>query len=183
MKKILFLIGLVFVAGSVQASYLYWQLIQDDAHLVEKSGGVGYTFNGHDFAYAQVVVKDGGKTTILKSTWDDGTPQEGVQVTTPDPYVSYAVDVSVFANNNTATFYVELIGYDSAVYGSDLGVIGTTAETTYTYAALQNSGYIGTTLTVIPQAWTGGALAAPEPTSGLLVLLGLASLALKRKAV
>lgn len=181
MKKILFLIGLVFVAGSVQASYLYWQLTTDDMHLSSKEGG-GYTFNGHDFSYAQVVVKTGDTKTVLTSTYDDGEPIGG-NVTTPDSYVHYAIDVSNYMNDSVSTFYVELIGYDSAVYGSNQGVIGTTAETSYTYEALKNAGYVNTTLTAVSTAWTGGSVAAPEPTSGLLVLLGLASLALKRKAV
>lgn len=179
MKKVLLSFAFIAAAFAAQASYLYWQLSPEIPGLV--ANGTGYTFNGHEFSYAQIVVKDGSQKTVLTSTYDDGETIEGL-ITKPDPYVQYAVDVSAYEENQEASFYIELIGYDNAVYGSSQGVIGTTDSDTYTYAALADKGFISTTLTVIPVAWTG-AVAAPEPTSALLLLLGLAGLALKRQKI
>lgn len=175
MKKLLVLVALGFAALGSQAAYLYWQL--DSSVGLEAKDGGGYTFNGHDFAYAQIKASDGN---VLISTYVDGSAIDG-NIDAPGK-TKYVVDVSSY-KDSSYVFYVELIGYDSAVYGSSTGVIGVTTENTYTYAALQNDGYIGTNLISIPAAWTGGTIAAPEPTSAMMILLGLAGLALKRKQV
>lgn len=173
MKKILVLVALGFAALGSQAAYLYWQL--DSSVGLEAKDSGGYTFNGHDFAYAQIKASDGN---VLTSTYVDGSAIEGT-INAPGK-TKYVVDVSSY-KDSSCVFYVELIGYDSAVYGSNTGVIGVTEENTYTYEVLKNAGYIGTNLISIPVAWHGGTVAAPEPTSGLLMLLGVAALGLKRR--
>ena len=84
--------------------------------------------------------------------------------------------------------------YKFAVILTDQGTAGTTPPTTGVYGVDDNSGAL---YNVVWNAATGGtfepdyatyggasistAVAAPEPTSGLLLLLGMAGLALKRK--
>lgn len=177
MKKILVMALAVASAAVAQASYLYWQT------------GTADEFNGHQINGYQMVVTDGTTTSYLTPTWTDGTAvtAEG-SVSGNNFYGSdgeYKIDVSAFSgdNGNKYSFYVELIGYDTAVYGSNVnGVIG--VSETQTYAQLMDKGSIvNAGLTKIPVMWTGGTVAAPEPTSAMMILLGLAGLALKRKKV
>lgn len=76
------------------------------------------------------------------------------------------------------SFYVE-------VARSDGSVVATSEGNAENYANL--GAYIGSTseLSTVPmaQVWHGGAMAAPEPTSGFLMMVGLALLGLKRRKV
>lgn len=86
------------------------------------------------------------------------------------------------------SFYIELYNYSSEK-------VATGNE--WSYTELANQGAITDTLVSIPQAWTGGTFTAynpgggggegggsvPEPTSGLLMLIGMAALSLKRRKV
>lgn len=77
----------------------------------------------------------------------------------------------------SGSFYIELFNF---VDGTATSVA--TSETR-SYSELLALGAISDTLLSIPTAWTGGTYSVPEPTSGVLMLLGLAGLALKRRKV
>lgn len=170
MKKLLTFAFAVAAATMAQASYLYWQTSAET------------TFNGHEILGYNLYANSGtGFTRVTTGILD----ADGDAVSLTDNGLAggyqYAIDVSKYSD--TSSFYVEVIGYDEAAFGAaDIaGKIGETAPTTY--ADLYSKGYIltsGTALT-IPNAWTGGPVAAPEPTSAMLMLLGMAGLALKRR--
>ena len=74
------------------------------------------------------------------------------------------------------TYYIEVMGYDQST------VIGVSEGLTYEQAISQNRLIDDlSSMAASVQAWTGSSYAAPEPTSGLLLLLGGALLALKRR--
>lgn len=73
-------------------------------------------------------------------------------------------------------FYIELFNYEQGGTAESVAVSGSMS-----YTQLAELGAITTTLVSIPTAWTGGSYAAPEPTSALLMLIGMAGLALKRR--
>lgn len=178
MKKILFALALAFAAVSAQASYLYWQVDSSNlGTLGITDTGSSYLFNGNTIT--GVNIKDAETGTALNSylvpTGDTATDTDLIA----SGGAIWAIDLNT-TGSTVSAFYVELIGYDSVVYGDGIGTIGVTA----TYAVSTMKEYIGSSLHSVPAAiWHGGAVAAPEPTSAMMILLGLAGLALKRKKV
>ena len=91
---------------------------------------------------------------------------------------SPAMSIEVSAvNGDSGSFYIELFNYENGAWNS-LAV-----SETKSYSQLAATGALTTTLVSIPTAWTGGTYSVPEPTSGVLMLIGLAGLALKRRKI
>lgn len=172
MKKLLIGFSIVLASTMSHAAYMYWQLDEYDEQFASDKGV--YTFNGHEITDAQVWMVNGDEKTQLISYWQDGTVATGIKPSD----ATYYIALDDMKDYGAYSFYVELTGYDSAVYGANTGVIGSTAEPVK-YADM--AGYITKSLTVPPAIWTGGAYAVPEPTSGLLMMMGLALLSLKRR--
>lgn len=172
MKKLLTFAFAVAAATMAQASYLYWQT--SDAS----------SFNGHDIlGYNLYVGQTGSEFTKISSGFMDA---DGDAVDLPTNGLTggyeYIVDVSSYGSGYS--FYVEMIGYDTAIYGNGVaGTIGVGEMTSYDSLVQAGSIQVAGTALTIPHMWTGGAVAAPEPTSAMMILLGLAGLALKRKQV
>ena len=184
MKRVFLGLAVVALAMTSQASYLYWQV----------SESMGDKFNGHDITGYQVRAVNGNNEYLL-SSYEYKPSSSGYQDigTTVAPAVAYnadlAANLTVTVDASTVntyssgyTYYIEIVGYDNSVYGDNTGVIGISEGLTYEQA---NSHVTGTlqSISSIPPAWTGEAYAAPEPTSGLLLLVGASLLALKRRKV
>lgn len=85
-------------------------------------------------------------------------------------------------DRSALSFAIELGTWDPDASDPDAKWVLAAISETATYDQL--TGYIDSQVGIQTQlAWTGGAYAAPEPTSGLLTLIGLALLGLKRKKV
>ena len=191
MKKFIVGFALVMAAMSSQASYLYWQITSPAQTSFFSEG----TFNGHDIAGFRMtaVNNETGVSTVLNSyAYNPITSSHAVAPTSQDSTssgyvasdiaynVSLAADITGYQSGYS--YYIEVVGFDSAAYGSGnhSGTIGISEA----YAT--SVGAITTDLQsvmVMPTAWTGTAYAAPEPTSGLLLLVGASLLALKRRKV
>lgn len=178
--------AVTMAAFASQASYLFWQVNLADEGLTNDNGI--YTFNNHTVAGFRVA---GVETAAY--TWD-GSAEAATSVgryltgTGYSAYTDYATPANARGNSvliadvsnintDTYTYYVEIIGSDNSVIG-----VGTTG---LSYASAVSEGRLVTSLSDIGaaplEAWTGGAYAAPEPTSGLLLLVGGALLALRRR--
>lgn len=175
MKKILFGAVIALAAMSSQASYLYWQ-VKSDAAL----GAIDST-ETHTF---KIYATNGGTAQELASyayTWD-AEEQAGSYVAVSSPVASAAAAGGLYADisdyNEGYSYYIEVTGYNSANGQADW------INRSETLAYANASGHITTTLSsmaTIPTAWTGGSFSAPEPTGAMLLLVGGALLALKRK--
>ena len=162
---------LAFAMRAASADYLYW--------MVESANdGTGPV----SFDYARLSV-DGGQSycTFYVLSGDDAVPLNGYGgdskklQSDPSDRTSSIGDVGVYADigSDARTFLFELLVGDAIVGMND-----------YEYASL--SSYIVRTADIMSQSADEPFLLSfvvPEPTSGLLVLLGLAGLALRRRKI
>lgn len=152
-----FVAGL-FCAMSAQASALYWQVDQEE---------------GRTFQYAQLKVistgADPSTATVIDMAEAEGDPSKVTLTNT---------ELGKYAKNGYC-FFVEMVNYVDGNW--------TTVDTGYTYGYgdLVSSGYIATGAIDSSNMSTATAVnmgsAVPEPSSGLLLLMGGAMLALRRR--
>jgi len=183
MKNILTVFAVFALTATANASYLYWTV--QDSYTMENTGAK-YTYNPDkvgsasegNFAYGTIHVVDNNVDTAITSgvLGPDGTAITGN--TTPGMYV---IDISSYGES--AAYYVEVIAYNSSWEASQVGTTGT-----LTYNDLVSSGAVTTSESLVPvdpvavrNTWHGAGANAPEPTSAMLMLLGVAGLALRRK--
>lgn len=155
-QKIAFCATLALM-GSASASTLFWQVNADAA------GSLGWDGTGKP-TYA-----------VLKAT--TGTLEEGVGIAGYDlsEGTAWATDLRTYGNSSYS-FFVELINAaGSPVY---------TQKAATSYDNLLSSGYVSASALDRPTGAVSGGFngaSVPEPTSGVLLLIGGAMLALRRR--
>ena len=138
-----------------------------------------YSWNGYNVNYARVVSIDnnGVETPLIFSYDDDGTLKN-----TGASVVQMGVNMPLYAalDDTSHSFAIELGHWENDTW--------TTLATSvsYGYSELQNVGYTyapsgGEMALVNLTAWAPTSYAVPEPSSGLLLLIGASLLALKRR--
>lgn len=161
MRKLLIALVAMGLAGFAQASYLYWQ-VSGDAVTEFASGegayGVQVTYNG---TALDIKATDGSSVGLVVDT-----------ATAQNP--GYLINIADLSSGSS--FYIELVKYVDDAWST----VGVSSELAYADVGKYTVD-LNAIAPVLPQAWTGGAYAAPEPTSAVLMLLGLAGLALKRR--
>ncbi len=153
--------GVLLLAGaSASAGTLYWQVSNDTAF---------------EEAWLVAEAKEGGTKYYL----------EGVDSEAPD-YTSTALTQTDLAGyeSDAYLFYVEMSNYNSANNTYDTVATGYK----YGYGDLVSSGYVAANPLEVTSAQAaasqvnlGSASPVPEPSSGLLLLIGGAMLALRRR--
>ena len=154
MKKLLTLVLLMTFGSVASASTLYWQLNQAEANQ-------GYS----DWAYA-----------VLRGTNGD-TNKSGTDISAIDKgdLVADAVDAGVL--DSYSSFYVELRDSDNYSLGVT-ELVDSDILKAYTY----EGGMSSPMASASPYTFADFS-AVPEPTAGLLVLVGMMAIGLKRKKV
>ena len=164
MKRIMIL-ALALVGMSALADngyqYLYWY--------VDES----MNYNSFPFAYATLVEGNSGATIDYRVANSYAESGELGLVAGYEPG-SPATDIGAYIDS-LSYFYVELF---------DANNLGLAISTSLTYSQLYSAGYLGTsgTGTQAEHPWVVSAFSIPEPTSGMLFLLGIAALSLRRKS-
>ena len=160
MKKFLVIVSISLATIAVKAEYLNWQV------------GSSMTIGNNTYTSGSSV--DQYNAVRLYATKDDSPTYYYSIYDAPGTYSTPLASEWT----TDATYYIELLNYsDSSSYNT----VARTAGTTYAElsGALSNGALSAQAMTAI---WTGAAVVTtPEPTSGLLLLMGFAMLGLKRK--
>lgn len=174
MKKLI--IAAIAVAFGVvaNAATVKWQVTN-----VQSSPDVAVTAGWAVQIYASTVTFDIEKAVAGElTTW-----ATGATAATGTTTITYrATGNGTQANDTTASYYMVI--YDDASVANAKNYIVSAAKSVTTNAAgsdvsasFGNMSGTGSTNTFLSSSWT----AVPEPTSGLLMLLGMAGLALRRR--
>ncbi|MBR4652945.1 MAG: PEP-CTERM sorting domain-containing protein [Kiritimatiellae bacterium] len=166
MKKLMLLASVVLLGFAASADAMYWQLSSMNSNVDPSS-----------WTMAQVHVTGGDPAvdTYLK-VWD-GTGFTQNVVVKGEGVDGAWFDLTGY-HDPSYSFVLELINDSYEVQG-----YGTAAAN---YTQLQSAGAVSTFDTLAPvsyTAWNAGFVAIPEPTSGLLLMLGASLLALRRRRV
>jgi len=156
MKKLLIVFAVLTATFAVNASYLYWTV----GDTVTLDDGNTWSSGSH-YTHAAVYGVKNGAWTMLAGYEETST--------------SGSIDLGTTAYDSMV---IELFKYDSGTYNSVAK-----KESAYTdVAAYFHNSSLELAGVAASAMWNGNPYhAVPEPTSGLMVMLGMALLGLKRK--
>ena len=184
MKKIMFVVAVALLAFGAQAAAVNWtasNVYAGDGTSSKGSGYVGYLFLANDYTADQV------KAAIDSGKWSDvsGKALAAQYTTTAGKYTGAATDSAVAdaLGGTSQSAYAVIFNAGSVDSATKYYVTGdlnkTVAATGTTVYALGSQAASQTaTWGTVPGGSSGD---IPEPTSGLLLLVGGAMLALRRK--
>lgn len=166
MKKLLIALVAMGLAGFAQASYLYWQVSPEAVETFASESGASYG----------VQVKYGDNALTIADLNGNNTGKTKVNISSAQN-PGYLIDISDITAGNS--FYIEIVKWNAGSWNT----VGVSTALDYNSYADINAYTVDlhAIAPTLPAAWTGGTYSAPEPTSGLLMLLGVAALGLKRR--
>lgn len=172
MKKLIIMAAIAFVAGITQAAQLKWG--SGSLNMVDEKGNMLTTEPSVNFAlvYLGTGTADWTSATKVQLASFDIGEEEGEQ------WASFSGKYNGDKLAEGAIFGIMIEDEDGnlSMIKTDAGAVVDATFTVSGYSSTYNkSFYLGSS------GVSGGIVAVPEPTSGLLMLVGLAGLALKRK--
>ncbi len=178
MKKLMFALLATMCASIANAAYLYWQVSAGDV-----DSSITEPWN------AARLYEDGRLVTSTQywNSYNNRLEGDNADAVSAPMGTGYVFDIG---SDNTAghSYYVELWQFSDASDWSSSGHAVAQSQSVSGDAlpgVYNDTGTLTTTLLTAPTsmvAWhAGGYRAVPEPTSGLMLLLGAAMLGLKRK--
>ena len=177
MKKLMCVIGAVTLAVSAQAASVKWTCtgVKEDGVAVS---GIAY------FVDAATLSQD--SLASLKSASDFTTALSGAYSWTPSTAGNYGATVAnadLGLTDATTGYSAYLLIFDTNTITDESKYYTTAVKEFATLSGDYQAsiGWAGQSSRISSVGWTSVASDVPEPTSGLLMLVGLAGLALRRR--
>ena len=183
MKKLMIIIALAVVGASANAATFLWKA--NSGRLFDGQGsatdnryaGTGYLFDAASVSQASVLAAFAGTgvdvgSALSTGTFSAGRAAESADFSGPDAdFTAYFVVFGKDASGNDAVYISDTTTGSYAAVGTGEVIFG--QQNAYSSVGFKDisAGYAG----------AGWYSAVPEPTSGLLMILGMAGLALRRK--
>ena len=171
---------LAVVAEAASVSWSVEEVYKSDGSGAVASGYAVYFLTSADYAYASAVADIGNYDYAFLSNVKEGSAGK-VVYTESDGYAENAA-VAGYATSLDTTAYLVIFDASNVADASLVYITSASENQALSINALGGSSPISFgTLDGTASASNWASTAAPEPTSGLLLLLGMAGLALKRK--
>lgn len=181
MKKFLLMLCITLVASIASAEYMYWQLDTSDYTEAKED----------DVITAQLKYgEDEDSVVSMYALVYDSVNDEWVLSDTPTdtiyPNATYAIDTTKMDTTDAYSYYVEVSKNGSVVddYAGSKNTMTGSEFKSYTDTAVVSGDLTDGIKDMVAPVWhasTGGMSPAPEPTSAILMMFGMAFLGLKRK--
>ena len=192
MKKLMIAAAVVCAAAMSQAASVTWSasnIYTPADNTVKVDGTTAYVFGG-DYTTASIIAALEGKGATDVGTWLEGVSKK-YELTTDAGKASFTTQntidpstVGLTADGTKQNLYLLVFDTDGVTDASKFYVtekeatVATSGNSSFSFGAQGNTkGYDGASQ--IAGNWH--AVNVPEPTSGLLLLLGVAGMALRRR--
>lgn len=183
MKKLLIAAVVICAAAVTQASAFDWKVSTMNKAYVAGSttdlySGTVYLFCAD--TYSQSTLLDAGKTFDTSKAVATSAMASGVLSGNSPTATTKSFDYGADGDNNK--FYMAIIAGDNIYVSANVTAIGTQGKSTPISISAANSKLAATSWTKGSTFATAGwYTAAPEPTSGLMLLIGVGLMALRRR--
>lgn len=186
MKKLLTAVAVAAIASISSAATFDWAWTAKSGRLYDGAGsdsgnryaGTGYLISGASLSQATLLATFYDTATTVDATYLSG------KALSTGSFSSGRMIMGTFTMNEASEFnayFVVLSGDGKGIYLSDAATFDIQAVGTSTAIFGDQSSYSSSFKTANAAYSGAGWYAVPEPTSGLLLLIGMAGLALKRK--